>query len=126
MIPVQDFMPSALAAILRKAPLTPEKVAFAWRSAVGPAVDKVTSVDLRDGVLRVVTRDAVWQREVERSAGVVRARLEALLGPDVVRWIDVTAGSAAAVQSATGTGAEASARSADPSADESDTGRRRR
>ena len=126
MIPVHEFMPSALAAILRKAPLTPEKVAFAWRSAVGPAVDKVTSVDLRDGVLRVVARDAAWQREVERSAGVVRARLETLLGPDVVRWIDVTAGSAAAVQSATGTAAEAAARSADPSAGESDTARRRR
>ena len=36
--PVQDFLPGALAAILKKAPLTPEKIAFAWRSAVGAAV----------------------------------------------------------------------------------------
>jgi hypothetical protein len=131
MIPVQDFMPAALAAILRKAPLTPEKVAFAWRSAVGPAVDRVTAVELRDGVLRVVARDAVWQQEVERSAAIIRARLEALLGQDVVRYVDVTAassapaGSAAAAQSATVTAA-AAGRSAGPSAGESDTGRRRR
>jgi hypothetical protein len=85
-------MPSALAAILRKAPLTPEKVAFAWRAAVGPAVDKATTVELRDGVLRVRARDATWQREVERSAALIRSRLQALLGDDVVRYIDVKGG----------------------------------
>lgn len=90
MIPVQDFMPDALASILRKAPLTPEKVAFAWRSAVGAAVDKATSIALRDGVLHVRARDAAWQREIERSAGVIRRRLGSLLGDDVVRYIDVT------------------------------------
>jgi hypothetical protein len=90
MLPVHRFMPEALAAILRKAPLNDEKVAFAWRAAVGVAVDKVTSIELRDGVLRVRARDAAWKREVERSAGVIRARLDALLGPQVVRYIDVT------------------------------------
>jgi len=92
MIPVQDFMPDALAAILRKAPLSPEKVAFAWRSAVGPAVDKATSIALRDGILHVQARDAAWQREIERSAGVIRRRMESLLGGNVVRYIDVTLG----------------------------------
>lgn len=90
MIPVQDFMPDALASILRNAPLSPEKVAFAWRSAVGPAVDKATSIALRDGVLHVRARDAAWQREIERSAGVIRRRLDSLLGDGVVRYIDVT------------------------------------
>jgi hypothetical protein len=89
MVPVHQFMPGALAEILRKAPLTPEKVAFAWRSAVGPAVDKATTIDLRDGVLRVHVRDARWQREVERSAGLIRSRLSALLG-NVVKTIEVT------------------------------------
>ena len=83
-------MPEVLAGVLRKAPLTPEKVAFAWRSAVGPAVDNVTSIELRDQTLHVRTKSAAWQREVERSAGVIRARLDALLGPEVVRSIDVT------------------------------------
>jgi hypothetical protein len=82
-------MPAALANILRKAPLCDEKVAFAWRAAVGPAVDRVSSVQLRDGVLRVRAPNAAWQRELERSAGVVRARLDALLGAGVVLWVDV-------------------------------------
>ncbi len=69
-----------------------DKVAFAWRSAVGAAVDKATTIALVGSVLHVRARDAAWQREVERSAGVVRARLEALLGSGVVRYIDVTAG----------------------------------
>jgi hypothetical protein len=90
MIPVHRFMPEVLAGVLRNAPLTPEKVAFAWRSAVGPAVDKVTTVELRAPVLHVRVKDATWQREVERSAGVIRARLDALLGDDVVHYIEVT------------------------------------
>jgi hypothetical protein len=88
-VPVQQFMPVALAEILRKAPLTPEKVAFAWRTAVGPAVDKATTVEWCDGVLRVRARNASWQREVERSAGLIRSRLASVLG-DVVRSIEVT------------------------------------
>ena len=88
MIPVHQFMPMALAEILRKAPLTPEKVAFAWRSAVGPAVDNATTIELRGRVLYVHTRDPSWQREVERSAWLIRSRLTALLG-NVVGTIEV-------------------------------------
>jgi len=80
-------MTDALASILRRAPLTPEKVAFSWRTAVGPAVDKVTSVELHDGVLYVRAKDAAWQREVERSAALIRSRLDGLLGDRVVRRI---------------------------------------
>jgi hypothetical protein len=90
MIPAHQVMPDALAVILRKAPLTPEKVAFAWRTAVGPAVDRVTTIELKGKVLQVQAKDAAWQREVERSAGLIRARLDALLGEGVVRGIDVT------------------------------------
>ena len=82
-------MPDAVAAIVRKAPLTPEKVAFAWRSVVGPAIDHATIVEWHDGVLQVKARDAAWQREVERSAALIRSRLELLLGERVVRYIDV-------------------------------------
>jgi len=89
-IPVHAFMPGALAALLRKAPLTPEKVAFAWRTAVGPSVDHVTVVELRGAVLDVRAKDATWQREVERSAAIIRARMDALLGAGVVRGLDVT------------------------------------
>jgi predicted nucleic acid-binding Zn ribbon protein len=82
-------MPSALAAILRKAPLTPEKVAFTWRAAVGPAVDNATTVELRDGVLHVRAKDAAWLREVERSSPLILSRLHSLLGKEVVRYIHV-------------------------------------
>ena len=90
MIAVHEVMPGALAAVLRKAPLTPEKVAFAWRTAVGPAVDRVTTIELRGSVLHVRAKDAAWQREVERSAALIRTRLDAFLGMAVVRGIDVT------------------------------------
>ena len=82
-------MPDAIARIVRKAPLTPEKVAFAWRSVVGPAIDHATAVEWSDGVLRVRAKDAAWRREVERSAALIRTRLEALLGDRVVRYIEV-------------------------------------
>jgi Dna[CI] antecedent DciA-like protein len=87
--PAHVLMPAALAAILRKAPLTPEKVAFAWRTAVGAAVDHATTVELHQGVLTVRAKDAAWTREVERSAALIRARLQGLLGDGVVRYIDV-------------------------------------
>jgi|SoiMethySBSTD1v2_1073268.scaffolds.fasta_scaffold07570_2 UDP-2,3-diacylglucosamine pyrophosphatase LpxH len=90
MIPVQQFLPDALATVLRKAPLTPEKVAFAWRTAVGAAVDKASVAVLHGDVLHVHVRDASWQREVERSAALVRARLDTLLGTGIVRYIEVT------------------------------------
>ena len=89
MIPVKEFMPEALAAILRAAPLDAAKVSFAWRAAVGPAIGKVTSVRLEGTVLRVHVPQASWQREIERSAVTIRQRLDALLGPRVVRSLDV-------------------------------------
>ena len=90
MIPVHQFIPGAVATILAKAPLSPEKVEFAWRAAVGPSVHKVTTVELAGHVLRVKTRDAAWQREIEHAAGLIRARLAALLGEGVVRGLDVS------------------------------------
>jgi hypothetical protein len=88
-VPVRDVIPEALAALVRQAPLTPEKVAFAWRSAVGPAIDSATAIQLRDRVLYVRARDAAWQREVERSAALIRSRLDTLLGERVVSYIEV-------------------------------------
>jgi hypothetical protein len=90
--PVQRLIPDAIASLLRRAPLSREKVAFAWRSVVGPNVDKVTTVDIRDGTLLVRARDAAWQREIERSSALIRSRLAEVLGPDIVRWIDVRVG----------------------------------
>ncbi len=54
-------------------------------------MDKVTSVELRGRVLHVRARDASWLREVERSMGIVRSRMETLLGKGVVGDIRITA-----------------------------------
>ena len=89
MTPAHLVMPRVLSAVLRNAPLSPEKVAFAWRLAVGPAVDKACDVVLRQDVLCVRAKDAAWRREVERSAALIRSRLTDLLGEHVVRYIDV-------------------------------------
>ncbi len=89
MIPVHRFMPDAIAAILRNAPLTDDKVAFAWRAAVGPAIDRGTTVALQARTLRVQARSVAWRQEVERSAALIRARLDTLLGEGVVGYIEV-------------------------------------
>ena len=86
---VSQFMPRALAEVLRKAPLSPEKVDFAWRTAVGPAVANVTSVELKGHVLQVHAKDATWRREIERSVVVIRSRVNALLGDNTVRGLNV-------------------------------------
>ena len=82
-------MPSALASVLRRAPMTPEKVAFAWRTAVGAAVDRASSVELRGSTLVVVVKSEQWRQEVARSSGMIRARVNLVLGDGVVGWIDV-------------------------------------
>ena len=89
MVPVGRILPDVLVAVLRKAPLSPEKVAFAWRTAVGPSLDRVTTIELVGHVLRVRARDAAWQREVERSAGLIRARLDTMLGSGIVDYLEV-------------------------------------
>jgi Dna[CI] antecedent, DciA len=86
-IPVQQVIPGALEAVLRRMPLTPDKVAFAWRVAVGPAVDRATTIDLRDNVLYVSAKDPAWHREIERSMVLIQERLTALLGERVIRKI---------------------------------------
>jgi predicted nucleic acid-binding Zn ribbon protein len=83
-------IPAVLGEIIRKAPLCPEKVAFAWRSSVGAAVARATTVRLDpDGVLHVTAVDAQWGREVKRSSRLILPRLASLLGPDVVKKIKV-------------------------------------
>lgn len=134
MIPVHTILPRALAEILKKAPLSDDKVLFAWRTAVGPAVAGATEIVLEEATLRVRARDRAWQRELERSAAIIRHRLDDLLGAGVVRYIDVTAASVssgfrsrpAAAPRATGPAAAASAPKTLPSADGSDSVRRRR
>jgi len=80
MRPLQQAIPSVLADVLRDAPLSPGKVAFAWRAAAGPAVDRSTAVRLEDTVLVVEPSSAEWARELLRSRDLLLARLQRLLG----------------------------------------------
>jgi len=92
---ISDAVPAALAALLERQPLSPAKVDFAWRVAVGPAVARATQVALdTEGVLVVTTTDRHWTREVESARPLVLARLARLLGPNVVSRIVVRGPSA--------------------------------
>ena len=89
MVPVQQVMPAALASVLRLAPLTPEKVAFAWRTAVGGAVDRVTGVELRGSTLVVLVKSEEWCHEIARSLALIRSRMNVVLGAGVVARIEL-------------------------------------
>ena len=90
MIRADRVIPAVLADVIRKEPLCPEKVDFAWRTAVGATVARVTTVRLaEDGVLHVRAADAQWAREVKRSARLILTRVSTLLGPEVVKKIQI-------------------------------------
>ena len=86
---LQQTMPGVLSEILRAAPLSDGKVSFAWRAAVGPALERVTAVKLEGRVLLVDTQSPQWSREIMRSSSVILRRLQAFLGPDIVEKIEV-------------------------------------
>ncbi len=89
MRPINQAMPGALADLLAAAPLSPGKMSFAWRVAVGPALERVTAVRLDDHVLVVEAASPQWAREVARSSSVILERLQTLLGAEAVRAIVV-------------------------------------
>jgi predicted nucleic acid-binding Zn ribbon protein len=92
MEPLQHAIPNVLTHLLRNAPLSSEKVAFAWRAAVGPAMARASTVRLSsDGVIEVASDDDHWRREIRRSLPIIRERLAALLGAEVVRRITLPA-----------------------------------
>jgi len=89
MRPLHDGLPGALVELLRGSPLSDGKVTFAWKAAVGPAIERVTHVKLEGKVLLVETASAQWSKEVMRSSPVILRRLESLLGVNIVERIEV-------------------------------------
>ena len=83
MLPVQNIASGVLADIIRRQPASRERTAFAWSVVVGPAVSRVTAVELRDGVLHVTPKDDRWTRELYRSGDTILKRLQALLGAEL-------------------------------------------
>ena len=87
----QHFAPAVLAEILRRQPASRERTEFAWSVAVGPALARVTTVEMRNGNLIVSARDVQWARELERARGTILARVHMLLGKDAVRGLYINA-----------------------------------
>jgi predicted nucleic acid-binding Zn ribbon protein len=84
---IQTFSSGVIAEIIRRQPASKEKTGFAWQLAVGPALARVTSVDLRDGVLFVVARDDRWLKEIARATPAILAKMQHLLSEQAVRTI---------------------------------------
>jgi len=89
MLPISAGLPGALVELLRGSPLSDGKVTFAWKAAVGPAIERVSHVKLERKVLLVETASAQWSQEVMRSSPVILRRLQALLGTDAIERIEV-------------------------------------
>lgn len=93
MFKAPEVWSSALAPAIRQAPLTPEKVEFAWRVAGGPAIARATRVVLgEDRVLRVSGDDPQWLDAVRGMRGSLLRQLEPWLGPEAVATIEITGG----------------------------------
>lgn len=89
MVPANKVMPLIVGDIIRKAPLTDEKVAFAWRLAVGPALGKATTVRLAsDGTLYVTAESQAWNDSIRASVGLIRSRLAHFLGETAIKRIE--------------------------------------
>lgn len=84
-----QVLPAALAQLLRDTPISAGKVDFAWKAAVGPAVERATAVKLEGTTLIVDVNSAQWAREMKRSERVILTRLQSLLGADVITTLVV-------------------------------------
>ena len=93
MIRAPEVLPAALAPAIRQAPLTPEKVEFAWRAAGGPSIARATRVRLgEDHVLRVSGDDPQWIDAVRGMRAHLLRQLEPWLGAGTVTAIEVEGG----------------------------------
>jgi predicted nucleic acid-binding Zn ribbon protein len=88
---LQSFAPVVLAEIIRRQPASKERTEFAWSIAVGPALARATTVELRNHNMIVCARDLHWARELERARDTILPRLQMLLGRDTVKGLYINA-----------------------------------
>ena len=83
------MLPAVVAEILRKAPMSDEKVSLAWRLAVGPAIAKATTVRLvPDGTLHIKAETEAWIAAVRKSTSLIQIRMGDLLGENLVKRLE--------------------------------------
>ena len=87
----QNFAPAVLAEIIRRQPASKARTDFAWSVAVGPALARVTTVELRNHNIIVCARDVQWARELERARDTILPRLQMLLGRETVKGLYINA-----------------------------------
>jgi predicted nucleic acid-binding Zn ribbon protein len=75
------------------APLTPlARIQAAWAEAVGPVIaQNAEPLRERGGVLTVLCQQSVWAQEVALMGVELTARLNAVVGEELVREIRTTA-----------------------------------
>ena len=87
----QSFAPAVLGEVIRRQPASQARTEFAWAVAVGPALARVTTVELRNNNMIVCARDVQWARELERARDTILPRLQLLLGRDTVKGLYINA-----------------------------------
>ena len=88
---LQSFAPAVLADIIRRQPPSKQRTEFAWAVAVGPALARATTVEIRNRNMIVCARDVQWARELERGRDTILSRLQLLLGRDTVKGLYINA-----------------------------------
>lgn len=84
-----DFATTVLAEMLERQPMSPGKLQFAWRAAVGPALARATSIEYHDGRITAHASSVQWKKEIERSKPMILERLRVLLGRAAVKGLEV-------------------------------------
>lgn len=84
---IQTLAGGVLAQIVRRQPPSPARTSFAWQLAVGPALARVTSVEMDGTTVRVRAADERWLKEIGRARAVILPKLQQLLGADAVTRI---------------------------------------
>jgi predicted nucleic acid-binding Zn ribbon protein len=90
MKPVATVLPDTVRRLLRNGEMSQGKLEFAWRTAVGAAIERACCVRLADnGTVEVRAEDVAWRRELRHSQPMILRRLQDLLGTEVVRAVRV-------------------------------------
>jgi predicted nucleic acid-binding Zn ribbon protein len=84
MLPIQRFSSSVIADVIRRQPSSPARTTLAWQLAVGTALARATTVELREGVLTVHSSDPRWTLEITRARDIVLGRVQHYLGAEHV------------------------------------------